>query len=433
MIRFKSPPFKLFYLLIFIIFGLESAAALKIQITDGNEEPINIAIVPFYDESMSFPFHEVITSDLEFFGEFSVLRPEFMLSLPIEEQEVYFRDWKLLAVDYLVIGQVISSNQEEFQISYKVFDIARKKNIHDAIITGSSNSLKRISHNISDKIYKKINGLEGIFSTRILYIDKPDILEDLYRLRMTDIDGENDISLFSSSQPLMSPSWSPNGESISYVSFEEGSSRIVIQELSSGRRTLVKKEKGINSSPNWSPDGKYLAAVLSSGGNPDIYLYNLKRKSWKQITFHQGIDTEPDWSPKGRSLIFTSNRSGSPQIYEINLRTERIKRKTFEGTYNARARYLPDGKGIVFVHRKNGIFHIASQNLRSGKINILSDTDLDESPTISPNGNVILYSTKNNTNDVLAGITIDGKMKFILPSSTGDAREPSWSPYLDKN
>ena len=177
-----------------------------------------------------------------------------------------------------------------------------------------------------------------------------------------------------------------------------------------------------------------MSAVLSKGDNPDIYLYNLRSNAWTPLTGHYGIDTEPDWSPDGKSIIFTSNRSGSPQIYEINISSMRIKRKTFEGTYNARARYLPDGKNIIYVHRRKGVFHIALHNLRTGKISILTDTFLDESPSVAPNGNVIIYATKDRETDtdILAGVTINGKTRFILPSVSGGAREPAWSPILDK-
>ena len=164
---------------------------------------------------------------------------------------------------------------------------------------------------------------------------------------------------------------------------------------------------------------------------PVSKIYDLKLSNWIQVTTHFGIDTEPDWSPDSRKILFTSNRSGSPQIYEANIKTNRIKRITFDGTYNARGRYLPNGKDIVFVHRRNGVFHIAKQNLRSGNINILTDTSLDESPTVSPNGNVVIYATKDGDKDILAGITLDGKTKFIMPSLKGEAREPSWSPLID--
>ena len=165
-------------------------------------------------------------------------------------------------------------------------------------------------------------------------------------------------------------------------------------------------------------------------GNPDIFIYDLGTSQWSQVTEHFGIDTEPDWSPNSRKVLFTSNRSGSPQIYEADTRTNKIKRLTFEGTYNARGRYLPNGKAMVFVHRIDGVFHIATQNLRTGKIRILTDTTLDESPTVSPNGNVVIYATKDGDKDILAGITIDGKTKFTMSSLKGEAREPSWSPLI---
>ena len=411
---------------------------LRIEITGGTDEPIKVAMVPFewtLDLAPPFYLHEIVKKDLESFAEFSVLNPEDMLSYPTLEEEVSYRDWRLLKVDYLIIGSVLKSEIEgEVNISYSILDVSRQKNVHKALMMGSLRSLNRIGHNISDRIYEKINGIPGIFSTRIAYVDKPVANKESYDLRITDINGEGDLSLFLSSQPILSPDWSPDGKQIAYVSFEEGTSRIYIQELSTGNRRALKHEKGINSSPSWSPDGNFLTAVLSKGGNPDLYLYDLKKNNWKQLTNHYGIDTEPDWSPNGKSLIFTSNRSGSPQIYEINISSMRVKRKTFEGTYNARARYLPDGKKIIYVHRRKGVFHIALHNLKTGKISILTDTFLDESPSVAPNGNVIIYATKDKTTDtdVLAGVTINGKTKFILPSASGGAREPAWSPILDE-
>ena len=408
---------------------------LRIEIKGGLEDPINVAVVPMQwnlDSPQDLFVHEVIKSDLESFGEFDVLPPKNMLSLPSSKEEVFFKDWRILGIDFLVIGDIgLSEVENEIKVSFIIFDIVKERLIHRGVVFGSKKSLRRISHKISDNIYSKINGIPGIFSTQIAYIDKPSVSDPNYNLMISDLDGFQSLSLFSSPQPLMSPSWSPDKKKIAYVSFEEGTSRIFIQQLSNAERFGLKLERGINSSPNWSPNGDKLSAVLSRTGNPDIFIYDLKLSTWIQVTNHFGIDTEPDWSPDSRKILFTSNRSGSPQIYEANIKTNRIKRITFDGTYNARGRYLPNGKDIVFVHRRNGVFHIAKQNLRSGNINILTDTSLDESPTVSPNGNVVIYATKDGDKDILAGITLDGKTKFIMPSLKGEAREPSWSPLID--
>ena len=408
---------------------------LRIEIKGGLEDPINVAVVPMQwnlDSPQDLFVHEVIKSDLESFGEFYVLPPKNMLSLPSSKEEVFFKDWRILGTDFLVIGDIgLSEVENEIKVSFFIFDIVKERLIHKGLVFGTEKSLRRISHKISDIIYSKIYDIPGIFSTQIAYIDKPSASDPNYNLMISDLDGFQSLSLFSSPQPLMSPSWSPDKKKIAYVSFEEGTSRIFIQQLSNAQRFGLKLERGINSSPNWSPNGDKLSAVLSRTGNPDIFIYDLKLSTWIQITNHFGIDTEPDWSPDSNKILFTSNRSGSPQLYEANVKTNRIKRITFDGTYNARGRYLPNGKDIVFVHRRNGVFHIAKQNLRSGNINILTDTSLDESPTVSPNGNVVIYATKDGNKDILAGITLDGKTKFIMPSLKGEAREPSWSPLID--
>ena len=426
---------KKFLIIPLIIYSTNFHSQLRIEIKGGIQDPVSIAIVPLKwntDLSQRDYIHKVIKSDLESFGEFKVLPPENMLSLPTSEEEVFYKDWRMLGVDYLVIGTISSKeSKDEIIADYIIFDVIREKIIHRGNVIGPVQTLRKIGHRISDKIYSRIQGIPGIFSTKIAYIDKPSEDDPNYNLRISDLDGYDSLSLFSSPQPLMSPSWSPDRENIAYVSFEEGTSRIFLQKLTTAERRGLKLELGINSSPNWSPNGDKISAVLSKTGNPDIFIYDLQTDKWKQLTNHFGIDTEPDWSPNSKKILFTSNRSGSPQIYEANLRNNKVKRLTFEGTYNARGRYLPNGKGIVFVHRRNGIFHIATQVLKTGKIRILTDTFLDESPTVSPNGNVIIYATKDEGKDTIAGITIDGKTKFIMSSIKGEAREPAWSPLID--
>jgi TolB protein len=231
---------------------------------------------------------------------------------------------------------------------------------------------------------------------------------------------------------LLSPSWSPDGKSVAYVSFETSRPAIFVQELATGRRTQLTNFRGLNGAPAWSPDGRSLALVLSKDGNPEIYTLDITSKKFTRITNHFGIDTEPSWSADGKAVMFTSNRGGKPQIYQITLSNKRVERLTFDGDYNARPQVTPDGKGLVMVHRYAGVFHIAVQNLATGNIRVLTQTDLDESPTIAPNGAILLYATKDNNRGILAGVSLDAGVKYKLPAKSGDVREPAWSPFLSQ-
>ena len=229
----------------------------------------------------------------------------------------------------------------------------------------------------------------------------------------------------------MSASWSPDGRRIAFVSFEGGRPGIVLQDVDTGTREHLTRYTGINSSPVFSPDGQQLAMVLSRDGNPEIYVMNMADRRLRRITRHHAIDTEPSWTPDGENLIFTSDRGGRPQIYQLEMATNLIERLTFQGDYNARARLLPDGKHLVFVHRREGVFHIAWLDLERDDLRVLTATSLDESPSLSPNGTMLIYATQDRGRGILAVVSIDGRVKYRLPSSSGDVREPAWSPYID--
>ena len=405
-------------------------AKLKIEISQGSKDLAKIAIVPFSDEKQTnVALSDLIEKNLTLFGEFKATPKNEMLSFPSSEDNFFYRDWNILKIDYAVIGKLEEKNNSEFYIEYFVFNVPLKKLILRGDITGDISELSQISKVISNRTYKAITGLEGIFNTKLAYILNPQ--KEIYKICVSDIDGSNEQILFESAAPLMSPSWSSDNKKLAYVSFEKGYPEIYMQDLFSGKRESIKTLGLSNSAPVWSPDNKKLAFVMSMSGNPDIYIYNLRNKKISRHTTHYGIDTEPSWSPNSKKLLFTSNRSGSPQIYELTISSNRIKRITLDGDYNARASYFPNGKDIVLVHGNNGIFHIGTKKIRSRFINTISKTTLDESPTISPNGNIIIYATKNNSQGYLAGLTLDGKSKFTLPTKFGSVREPAWSPLMN--
>ena len=281
-------------------------------------------------------------------------------------------------------------------------------------------------YNVSDGIYKFFYGIAGISSTKLMYVTKT---SNIHRLIISDSDGFNEQVLLKSNSAIISPAWSSDAQQIAYVSFENNRAQVFTQNLVSGQRELIISSRSSVSSPAWSPNNEELAFASTKDGNSEIYVINLRNKNINRLTENIAIDTEPAWSPDGKKIIFTSDRSGSPQIYEIDIRTKLKRRLTTVGTYNARASYLSN-KEIILVHRNLTNFNIASLNLNTRDLSVLTSTKNDESPCIAPNGNVIIYATKDGNLSYLAGVNISSKVSFKLPALYGELKEPAWSPFI---
>ena len=414
--------------------GAESDLA--IEITEGIDDPTPVAVVPFsWDGSRALPedIAQIVSADLGRTGLFSMMDRRNMLSFPTRQDQVYFRDWRVTSTEYVIIGRQLPSEGNQIKVEFELYDVLKETQLLAERVSGNMNNLRDIAHYISDMVYEKLTGIRGAFSTKIVYVTANQHGQGkvTYRLKMADADGARPITIRQQSEPLMSPAWARDGSKLAYVSFESGKPAVYIQYLATGKREKIQSFRGLNGAPAWSPDGTKLAIVLSKDGNPEVYILNLVSRSLSRVTHHYGIDTEPSWAPDGQSLIFTSDRGGAPQIYRINLANRQLERVTYEGNYNARGRLTQDGRFLTMVHRgSDNIFRIAVQDLKTGRIDVLTDTFLDESPTIAPNGSIILYATQKGVRGVLGGVTLDGNVKFILPSASGDVREPAWSPYL---
>ena len=417
-----------------LIVPILSYGELFLEITKGSEDPYKVAMIPFEGNSrISKQLNKIMRNDLIRTGEFSILDEELLLPVKMINDELVFSDWKLLGMDYLVTGTILNTNNS-LDINYEIYDIHKKRKVRSSKVFGIPNQIRQLAHYTSDGIYESITGIKGIAATRLLYVNeiKDSQLISKYKLMLADSDGANEKILLSSSEPIISPSWSPDGKRVAYVSFETGIAKVFIQEIASGKREAVLSKDTQISSPSWSPDGKYLSLTLYQDGNAEIYILRLRDRTLTRMTNQFAIDTESSWSPKGNKILFTSGRSGSPQIYELDLRklNPKAKRISFEGTYNAKASYLPKEEGIIFVHRSNdGLFHIALKYKKENFIRVLTEAKMDESPSVAPNGNMVIYGIKEGDLSMLAGFSLSGA-KFKLPASKGEVREPAWSNFL---
>ena len=421
---------------IMVAIATSASAQISFEITEGNRNATPIAIVPFARQGAGLPqedLAEIVDSDLARSGQFLPIARTDMLGRPSLESEVFYRDWRAINARYLLIGRE-SMNGPQLRVDYELFDVVGQKKVFSGYEAGSVSDARMLAHRLADEIYEYLTGVPGAFATKLLYISVARVPggKDYSRLTMSDSDGARPIVLLETNEPLLAPTWSPDGKDIAYVSFETGRPAIYRQELATGRRQQLTNFKGLNGAPAWSPDGKTMAMTLSKDGNPDIYLMDLATKQLTHIIRHYAIDTEPTWMPDGKSLLFTSDRGGKPQIYRYYLDSGKTERLSHEGSYNARARVSQDGRSVVMVHQQDGRFHIAVLDLVTNRMQVLTSTELDESPSIAPNGSMVLYATKYADRGILAAVAVDGDAKFRLPAREGDVREPAWSPYLSR-
>ena len=400
-------------------------AQLTIEITGAGANRIPVAIADFGgDASSSRVVTSVVRGDLERSGLFRMVDTGGVTMT--EASSPACADWKNRGADAVAAGSIGGSDDGRQEARFRLYDVNKQIALGGSAFVTSKPMLRAAGHRIADLIYEKLTGEPGIFSTRVAYVVRASATR--YELHISDADGQNAQVALISKEPIISPSWSPDGTRLAYVSFENKKPVVYVHSLASGKRIVIANFKGSNSAPAWSPDGRKLAVVLSKDGGSQIFLVNADGSGAQRLTTDSAINTEPTFSPDGQFIYFTSDRGGSPQIYRMAVSGGDAQRVSFEGSYNVTPRISPDGKSMAFISRRDGSFRLSVMDLDSRQVQVLTDSHKDESPTFSPNGRMVLIATEMGGRGVLSAVSLDGRIKQRLSITAGDVREPAWGP-----
>jgi TolB protein len=418
---------RVFAFLCLLVVG-SAHAQLTVEITGAGANQIPIGIVPFQAEpTLPQGITPIIEADLARSGRFRTTYANAG-NPPADTAQVNFAEWKARAVDALVIGSARRLPDGRFEVRFRLLDVPKEAQLAGFAFTLTAAQMRLTAHRIADIVYEKLTGERGVFSTKIAYVVKQ---ESRFALQIADADGYGAQSILISPEPILSPTWSPDGARIAYVSLQHKKPVVYVQSLTASKQPApVANYRGSNSAPAWSPDGKQLAVVLSKDGPSQIYLMNPDGSNVRRITHSGAIDTEPYYSADGQFIYFTSDRGGSPQVYRMPAQGGDAVRLTFEGSYNVSPRVSPDGKTLAYIARVEGQFRLAIMDLASRQTQLLTEGPRDESPSFAPNGRMLLYATDVGGKGVLAAVSSDGRVQQRLTVQTADIREPAWGPFF---
>jgi TolB protein len=430
----------IFFAFISCLTAVQASAQFRVEVSGVGATQLPIAIYTFKGEETSpQKLSGIVTADLLRSGVFRVVDAAAGSGGFDEASRPELTRIRASGADSLLVGSVTRLADGRFDVRARLWDAVKGVDLGAQTMAVASTDLRFAAHRLSDWVFERLTGDKGVATTRIAYITKT--LANgapRFNLWVADADGENAHSALASSEPIISPAWSPNSQQLAYVSFESRKPVVYVHDVASGKRRIVANFKGSNSAPAWSPDGQHLVVTLSQSGGSQIYMIPAAGGAGsgdpRRLATSSSIDTEAAFAPDGRSLFFVSDRSGNPQIYRLDIQSGAAQRVSFAGNYNISPAVSPDGTKLAYITRASGAFKLMLQDLATGSVAALTETSADESPSFSANGKQVIYATQiasgGRWQEALMTTTLDGRVKSKLIAAIGDIREPDWSGQL---
>ncbi|MDQ6973982.1 MAG: Tol-Pal system beta propeller repeat protein TolB [Mariprofundaceae bacterium] len=414
-------------LLLFLMMFVNTAYAVNFDIYQADYKPLNLAmlvdIAPEYEDDEAL-FYQVVTHDLASSQSFKVQNPiGFIADTNESFIHVAYDDWRIIATDTLVLCR-LRRGENQWVLDVQLHAPFEKKQLAEKHYQVAGNALRNLAHQVSNFIYQAVLKIPGHFSSHVIYVTKHGDKSDLVYM---DQDGANQQVIGRNFTLLLSPDWSPNSRYIALNTYVGNRPRLEFFDLKTGKRDIFASFKGLNSTPEYSPDGKYIAATLSKSGNPDIYIYSIQQRTWRALTHNHALDTTPTWSPDGQWIAFASSRVGSPEIFRIPVAGGKAEQVSLEGKYNTSPVWSPKGDRIAFITKKEWSFALATARMDGTGLRYLATGDAIESPTWSPNGQMILYSAEDHGVRRIYRVPSWGGTPVAITPAGQDASDPAWS------
>jgi len=414
-------------------FAAPAMAQLRVDVTQGNIQPLPIAIPDFIGDPSGVQIAGVVRADLDRSGIFRPLDPKsFVDKISDINAQPNFGNWRVINAQALVTGQVQMQPDGRLRVDFRLWDVSSGSQMTGLQFFTTPDNWRRIAHMVSDAIYQRVTGEKGYFDTRIVFISESGpALNRKKRLAVMDEDGANPKFLTNGSYLVLTPRFNPTAQMIAYMSYIGNKPRVYLFDMETGRQDMLGNFPNMTFSPRFSPDGNKVVMSLESGGNSDIYVMDLRARSVARLTTDPGIDTSPSFSPDGTQISFESDRGGSQQVYVMNADGSNQHRISFGPGKNGTPVWSPRGDLIAFTKQNAGAFRIGVMHTDGSNERMITDGWEDEGPTWAPNGRVLMFgrTERGGRGSSIWSVDVTGRneQRVLTP---GSASDPAWSPLI---